>query len=115
VQFENADLIHAHTRADSLRDGVLIHTLRTRADALPDALRAARALCQEEAGRLRDVLTMLAFAIRGGNGGAREVRFSVRVRNDNRDRTPPLVRLKAVCGPGDNGEPVITVMTPTED
>jgi len=25
------------------------------------------------------------------------------------------VRLKAVCGPGDEGEPVITVMLPDED
>jgi hypothetical protein len=33
-------------------------------------------------------------------------RFPVHVRNDNRERTPPLVRLKAVCGPGDDGEPV---------
>jgi hypothetical protein len=29
--------------------------------------------------------------------------------------TPPLVRLKAVCGPGDQGEPVLTVMRPDED
>jgi hypothetical protein len=43
------------------------------------------------------------------------VRFGVHVRNDNRERTPPLVRLKAVCGPGDQGEPVITVMLPGED
>jgi hypothetical protein len=41
--------------------------------------------------------------------------FSVHVRNDNRDRTPPLVRLKAVCGTGDHAEPVITVMLPGED
>jgi hypothetical protein len=26
----------------------------------------------------------------------------------------PLVRLKALCGPGDDGEPVITVMFPDE-
>jgi hypothetical protein len=32
------------------------------------------------------------------------VRFGVHVRNDSRDRTPPLVRLKAVCGPGDHSE-----------
>jgi hypothetical protein len=44
-----------------------------------------------------------------------EVRFGVHVRNDNRERTPPLVRLKAICGPGDEGEPVVTVMLPTED
>ena len=31
---------------------------------------------------------------------------------DGRKRTPPLVRLKAVCVPGDQGEPVITVMMP---
>jgi hypothetical protein len=40
------------------------------------------------------------------------VRFGVHVRNDNRERTPPLVRLKALCGPGDQGEPVLTVMLP---
>jgi hypothetical protein len=31
------------------------------------------------------------------------------------DRTLPLVRLKALCGPGDQGEPVVTVMLPDED
>jgi hypothetical protein len=34
---------------------------------------------------------------------------------DGRKRTLPLVQLKAVCGPGDEGEPVITVMMPDED
>jgi hypothetical protein len=29
--------------------------------------------------------------------------------------TPPLVRLKALCGPGDDGSPCITVMMPDED
>jgi hypothetical protein len=71
--------------------------------------------CQDTAGRLWDVLTMLRFAIRASNGGAREVLFGVHVRDDNRQRTPPLVRLKAICGPGDRGEPVITVMVPEED
>jgi hypothetical protein len=69
--------------------------------------------CQDEAGRLWDVCWMLALAARR-SGGA-EVRFGVHVRNDNRDGTPPLVRIKALCGPGDGGEPVITVMLPVED
>ncbi len=43
------------------------------------------------------------------------MRFAARVRNDNRGGTPPLVRLKALYGPGDHGEPVITVMLPDED
>jgi hypothetical protein len=72
-------------------------------------------VCQDEAGRLWDVLTMLRWAARGGKDGARELRFGVHVRNDNRERTPPLMRLKAVCGPGDDGEPVVTVMMPDED
>jgi hypothetical protein len=70
--------------------------------------------CQDEAGRLWDVAWLLACAIRGGARGP-AVRFAVHVRNDNRERTPPLVRLKAVCGPGDGGEPVVTVMLPDED
>ena len=71
-------------------------------------------VCQDEPGRLWDVLTMLRWAIRRSDGGAL-VRFGVHVRNDNRKRTPPLVQLKALCGPGDQGEPVITVMLPEED
>jgi hypothetical protein len=55
----------------------------------------------------------LCAARRGGSGP--EVRFGVHVRNDNRERTPPLVGLKAVCGPGDDGSPCITVMLPAED
>ncbi len=126
--FENADLIHRYTRADALRDGVLIDVSATAREAgfkYPVALTAAAwvkcvtvpsaVLCQDEAGRLWDVLTMLRCAARGPDGGAAEVRFGVHVRNDNRDRTPPLVRLKALCGPGDQGEPVITVMMPEED
>jgi hypothetical protein len=41
-----------------------------------------------------------------------EVCFGVYVRNNNRKRTPPLVRLKAVGGPG---EPVIMAMLPEKD
>ena len=70
--------------------------------------------CQDEAGRLWDVLWLLRWAISRSADGS-EVRFGVHVRNDNRERTPPLVRLKALCGPGDQGEPVITVLMPDED
>ena len=112
---------------DALRDGVLIDVSTVAREAglrYPVALTCAAwarcvavppgVECQDEAGRLWDVLWLLACAIRGGNAGP-EVRFAVHVRNDNRDRTPPLVRLKAVCVPGDDGEPVVTVMLPDED
>ena len=60
----------------------------------------AGVICQDEAGGLWDLLFMLRMAIGRGAGGP-EVRFAVHVRTDNRERTPPLVRLKALCGPGD--------------
>jgi hypothetical protein len=126
--FEHNDLIHSYSRADAIRDGVLIDVSANAREAgfrFPVALTAAvwaqcvavppGVMCQDEAGRLWDVLTMLRFAIRGSNDSAREVRFGVHVRSDNRERIPPRVRLKSVCGPGDHGEPVLTVMLPDED
>ena len=125
--FENADLLHRYSRADALRDGVLVDASATAREAgirFPVALTRAvwercvsvplGVLCQDEAGRLWDVLFLLRLTI-GRNDGGPEVRFSVHVRNDNRDRTPPLVRLKAVCGLGDDGRPCLTVMLPDED
>jgi hypothetical protein len=126
--FENAEVIHAYTRADAIRDGVLIDVSATARDAgfkFPVALTAAAwsrcvavppgVPCQDEAGRVWDVLTMLRVAASRPSDDPHELRFAVHVRNDNRERTPPLVRLKALCGPGDEGEPVITILTPDED
>jgi hypothetical protein len=125
--FDEADLIHRYTRADAIRDGVLIDVSATAKEAgfrWPVALTSAAwercvtvppgVECQDEAGRLWDVLWLLRLAVGRSDGGP-EVRFGVHVRDDNRERTPPLVRLKAVCGPGDAGEPVVTVMLPEED
>jgi hypothetical protein len=126
--FENADLIHRYSRADALRDGVLIDVTPTAREAgirWPVALTAAvgakcvavlpGVLCQDEAGRLWDLLWMLRCAVRGDSGAGPAARFTLHVRNDNRNRTPPLVHLKALTGPGDRGEPVITIMLPQED
>ena len=125
--FTKDDVIHAYTRAQAVADGVLTDVSEAAREAgfrYPVAL--TRAVWdeyvavppgvegQDEAGRLWDVLTMLKFAIRTGGGGS-EVLFPLHVRNDNRDGEPPLVELKAVCGPGDDMEPCITVMQPSED
>jgi hypothetical protein len=125
--FENSDLIHSYSRADAIADGVLVDVSDTARGAgfrYPVALTRAAwekcmavppgVACQDEAGRLWDVVYVLRLTIGQSDGGP-EVRFAVHVRNDNRERTPPLVRLKAICGPGDHGEPVVTVMTPEED
>lgn len=54
------------------------------------------------------------MTIRGSREGP-EARFTIHVGIDNRERSPPLVRLKDVCVPGDAGRPVLTVMLPDED
>lgn len=125
--FENAEVIHRYTRADAIRDGLLIDVTDTAREAgfrIPVALTAAVwARCvtlppsvvgQDEQSRLWDVVWLLYRQARRGGLGT-EVRYALHVRNDNRRTTPPLVRLKAVCGPGDGGEPVVTIMLPDED
>ena len=124
--FDERDLIHSYSRAQAIEDSVLLDVSNTAREAgirFPVALTRAAwercitvppgVVCQDEAGRLWDVVWLLRCAIARGSGS--EVRFGIHVRNDNRERTPPLVRLKAVCGPDDDGSPCITVMLPGED
>jgi hypothetical protein len=121
------DIIFAYTRAQALADGVLVDVTPTATEAgfrYPVALTAAvwaefvhvppRVEGQDEKGRLWDILFMLRFAIRRARDGS-ELLFSLHVRNDNQSGTPPLIRLKAVCGPDDDGQPCLTVMLPSED
>lgn len=80
------------------------------------------ASCQDAKGRLWDVLWMLKNAIRRA-ASTDLINFQVYIVPNvpntpaGRRRTPraKLTNLKAVCGPGDDGEPVITVMFPNED
>jgi hypothetical protein len=125
--FDPKDLIHSYTRAEAIADGALVDVSSVAREAsitYPTALTRAvwqryvkvppGVTCQDESGRLWDLVWMLACAARCGAGGPL-VRFALHVRNDNGERTPPLVRLKAICGPGDHGEPVVTIMMPEED
>jgi Family of unknown function (DUF6573) len=70
--------------------------------------------CQDFAGRVWDVLWMLVVAIRRSADGADCVRFEVSVLVDG-ERDRRTVQLKSLCGPGDDGEPVLTIMLPNED
>ena len=119
-------LIFAYSRKDAIEDGVLIDVTETAKEAgfrycvaltsaawaecvaVPDGV-----LCQDEAGRLWDVLTMLRHASRSAGSGASTVFFDVLVLNDR--TSPKPVRLKAVCGPDDGLSPCLAVMLPGED
>src|ERR1700739_616105 len=109
--FDDANLIHPYSRKQDVEDGTLIDVTPAAREAgitFPVALTAAAwarcvavppgVACQDEGGRLWDVLTMFRFAARRAAGDS--LSFALHVRNSNRRGTPPLVRLKAVCGPG---------------
>ncbi len=130
---ENADaiIVSSYSRADAIEDGVLVDvsvTAREMGFTIPVALTAAAwSECmswnqapseqqQDERGRLWDVLWMLRMAIRrsrvAGAGDRIDYHVScVRARDGQR----VLVPLVGVCGPGDEAEPVITIMCPDED
>jgi len=116
-------LVHAYTRQEAIEDGTLVDVTATANEAgikYPTALtRAVLTHCvevpkgvdgQDQSGRLWDVLWMFRTSEKGGGS---ELRYSLLVRNDG--RKPRLVELKAVCGPGDDLAPVITIMMPQED
>lgn len=127
--FTNAHVISSYSRAQAIEDGFLADVSETSEHRelgfkFPVALTSAvleRCVevpagveLQDWHGRLWDLLWMLRHAIRRSGGGSL-IHFSLHVRNDNSAGTPPLVHLKALCGPGDEAEPVITVMLPDED
>lgn len=124
------ETIYTYTRTQAIEDGVLVEVSETAREAgfrIPVAMsRGAWENCvawseadskrqtyQDEAGRLWDVLWMCSLAARRGG---QEIRFQLyRVPRGGRAIRPRLTVLKAVCGPGDQGEPVITIMLPSED
>lgn len=120
-------LIHRYTRAEALADGVLVDLSEWASETgfkVPVACtrsvweqwivppEGTREWGQSERGRAHDVLWLLFVAIRGA-GNREQLEYEVIFLDaDQRQR---IVKLKAVCGPGDHGEPVLTVMLPSED
>ena len=59
---------------------------------------------------------MASLAIRTGRGSGDRLLFQLyRVPRDGYSTKPALVTLKLIVGPGDQGEPVITIGLPDED
>jgi len=122
------EVIHKYTRVDAIRDGTLIDVSETAKEAgfkIPVAVtQAVWADCvavprglegmQDESGRLWDVLFMLHHAIKFKNEGGDAVFYALYVARDCNNGTG-LTYLKALIHPGDDHEPVITIMQPDED
>jgi len=126
------EVIYAYTRAQAIADGVLIDVTR---DATEAGFRYPMAITQtawedcvawtdddsnkqthqDQRGRLWDVLWMARMAV-AENKNASTVHYKLyRVPRDGKTREARLTQLKIHIGPGDQGEPVLTVMLPTED
>lgn len=69
---------------------------------------------QDLQGRLWDVLWMLRCAIKAQPKAGPWAPFNISVQ-DWESRRRRVLRLKSICGPGDAGEPVLTIMLPDED
>ena len=129
--FDDAQIIYSYSRAQALADGVLVDVTAHAAEvgfALPVAVTAglwthyikpAQALRdqgQSEHARLNDVLTLLRAAIgRLRVAGQPSDRVTFRVMFLMPPDRSVTVRLVAVCGPGDDGAAVVTVMLEGED
>jgi hypothetical protein len=122
------EVIYSYSRSQAVADGVQVEVSKTAQQAgirFPVFLTRAvydayvtvppDVSCQDEAGRLWDILTMTRFAILRSRPGCDSLPVALYVRNDN--RRPRLVRLTAACGPLDidDPQPAITVMLPDED
>jgi len=123
--FEDFELISSYSRKQAIEDGVLVDVTETAKEAgikYPTAVTHAvfeqylrvppGVEGQDERGRGWDIIWMLKFAIARAPEGDFLI-YTVFVRNDN--TAPKPVKLKAICHPGDEGEPVITVLMPDED
>jgi type I site-specific restriction endonuclease len=121
--FDGAEFIDAYTREQAIADGVLVDVSTTAEEAgfkIPVAITAAicarlepsehdAQLGQSIEGRLWDVLMVLRTK---ANTDADTVMFDVIVADGGEQHT---LHVKSVIGPGDNAEPVVTIMFEHED
>ncbi len=132
--FSESDLISIYTRKQAIEDGVLVDVSKTAKEAnflIPTAMTETlwtgcivpdeSALHRGEsiAGRLWDLLWMLFVKIKASKststvpGSACDTLFFSALFTFAGKKK--LVRMKAIIGPGDEGEPVLTIMFPSED
>lgn len=121
------DVVYQYTRRQAIADGVLVDVSELARECritypvaltrsvwcryvdVPEELQGL----QDEQGRLWDILTMFRLAARR-KGDGHWLRFELHVKNDV-TLPPQPVTLNAHVGPGDDMQPVITIMLPGED
>ena len=124
------DMISLYSRSDAIRDGVLVQIspelCKDAGVVLPvcvtdtvwsgyiDPSNLSQLPGQSVEGRLWDLLWMFRCAVKSGNGRGDRIRYQVLFQMTY-GGGPEEVDLIAVCGPGDDAEPVITIMLPGED
>ena len=131
--FDDAEVISTYSRAQAIEDGVLVDLRAGELDELVrqagirfpvactaevfssciDLTPAAKRAGNDIKGRCWDVLWMLRQAIRAARPGTTRITFKVAVVRERVRPTP--TELVAVCGPGDDMEPVITIQFPGQD
>jgi len=123
-----SDVIFSYSRVDGLADGILIDVSSIAREAgftLPVAvtdnlyhsyIMPSLDLAKEgqsPSGRLWDTLSVLRYAIKASPATDRITFTVLFTMAPNTEPVP--VELLAICGPGDSGEPVITIMLPSDD
>jgi hypothetical protein len=126
---EEFEIIFAYSRAQAIADGVLVDVTKTAREAgfrvsvvLTSAVWAEcvawnekEAAIQDEAGRLWDVVWLASQAARGNRqSDADRLTFELLVVPTG-GRRPVRKTLVLHIGPGDLGEPAMTIMLPGED
>lgn len=126
---EELEVISSYSRAQAIADGVLIDVSKMAKEAgfkwptvVTDNLWAthiqpserAKKYGQDAQGRLWDVLWMASLAARRSRDGQDLVPFEVLFQNGPGEKWRDVVKLWAHVGPGDHGEPVLTIMLPED-
>lgn len=119
------EIIHTYSRAEAIEDGVLIDVSNTAKEAgikFPvtftrelwdryiEPSEKDKSLGQDSRGRLWDALWLFRNAAKSFKGDILIFQVYFMMNGELR-----MTDLKAVCGPGDDAEPVVTIMLPEED
>jgi hypothetical protein len=130
--FKDMDVISAFSRAQAIAEGVLVDVTEMAKEVgfrCPVAVTSAvwtdcvkwtdedskRQVYQDQEGRLWDLVHMCLQTARNSKDADLFYFPLYRVPRGGRSMKAHLTRLKAVIGPGDNGEPVVTIQHPQED